>query len=186
MTTLGGLTQAERLLAYPCAVCGIEWPSPLARAAHEGRKHGGSGLTEEALRQRRLETQRRWREAHPDTEIEVGQRYRAKHPHRSRDYLRANPDKAAEFRRRYRAKVAGTPRLAEYRRRDWQSGAHDARRAVRRALVAGRLRREPCLRCARLPVEAHHPNGYSREHQLDILWLCKQHHEDAHHLGLES
>ncbi len=34
---------------------------------------------------------------------------------------------------------------------------------------------------AEIEVEAHHHRGYDLEHRLDVLWLCRPHHEEAHH-----
>ncbi len=54
---------------------------------------------------------------------------------------------------------------------------HKARWAVHRALVAGKIVRQPCEVCGALPSEAHHED-YSRA--LAVRWLCKPHHVEAH------
>lgn len=61
-----------------------------------------------------------------------------------------------------------------------------ARRAVRRALKSGKLLQAPCqqtirvngkdYRCGRMPTEAHHLD-YARENWLNVVWLCKEHHD---------
>ncbi len=33
--------------------------------------------------------------------------------------------------------------------------------------------------CQEKDVQAHHHKGYSSEHRLDVIWLCRKHHEDA-------
>lgn len=53
------------------------------------------------------------------------------------------------------------------------------RNRVHRALKTGRLTRLPCI-CGETKVEAHHYNGYDLEHALDVVWLCKRHHEILH------
>lgn len=62
--------------------------------------------------------------------------------------------------------------------------ARTAGRAVGRvqaAIKAGRLVRQPCVDCgATEKVQAHHHNGYDREHELDVVWLCRPHHMQRH------
>ncbi len=31
-----------------------------------------------------------------------------------------------------------------------------------------------------MPVEAHHPNGHDAGRALDVIWLCRAHHREAH------
>jgi hypothetical protein len=47
------------------------------------------------------------------------------------------------------------------------------------ALAEGRLRRTPCWVCGSENSEAHHPS-YSPDSYLDVIWLCRQHHRQAH------
>lgn len=60
-----------------------------------------------------------------------------------------------------------------------------ARFAVRDAVVAGKLVRPSiCPNCKKIPtrpVQAHHHNGYDREHWLDVVWLCNACHRQAEH-----
>ena len=56
-----------------------------------------------------------------------------------------------------------------------------ARTAVKVALLAGTLERQPCevgVDCAGR-IEAHH-DDYSRP--LNVRWLCRRHHGEAHRL----
>ena len=52
-----------------------------------------------------------------------------------------------------------------------------ARKAVARAIAAGKLVRQPCCRCGSAQAEAHHED-YSRP--LDVVWLCHPHHVGRH------
>lgn len=54
------------------------------------------------------------------------------------------------------------------------------RNRVNAALRKGWLVKGPCI-CGSTEVEAHHFAGYELEHALDVVWLCKQHHELLHH-----
>lgn len=58
----------------------------------------------------------------------------------------------------------------------------DAVSAVGRAVRRGRLVQSPRCQhpgCTTVKVEGHHHNGYDREHWLDVVWLCRKHHEKA-------
>jgi hypothetical protein len=54
-----------------------------------------------------------------------------------------------------------------------------ARSAVARAVRRGRLVRRPCEVCGDTKTDAHHVD-YARP--LDVQWLCRRHHADAHAL----
>lgn len=55
--------------------------------------------------------------------------------------------------------------------------------AVYRALKNGRMiRPEACESCGGVgKTEAHHHNGYEKEHRLDVVWLCRKCHDLADH-----
>jgi hypothetical protein len=53
------------------------------------------------------------------------------------------------------------------------------RNRIHHALKRGRLVKSPCI-CGNREVEAHHHKGYDLEHALDVVWLCKRHHEVLH------
>lgn len=58
-----------------------------------------------------------------------------------------------------------------------------ARSAVRRAVLKGELEKpDRCPRCGReVRLQAHHLNGYDKEHQLDVEWMCgKCHYAEEH------
>ena len=54
------------------------------------------------------------------------------------------------------------------------------RNRIHYALKKGRLKKGICL-CGSREVEAHHYAGYDLAHALDVVWLCKYHHEAIHH-----
>jgi hypothetical protein len=95
---------------------------------------------------------------------------------------------AAERMREYRARnrertrMLDRARTAARRARGWREDPlkKRARNAVSGALRSGRLIRQPCEVCQAEPAEAHH-DDYSRP--LEVRWLCRRHHEEAHHLS---
>lgn len=44
------------------------------------------------------------------------------------------------------------------------------------AIKRGQLKREPCVKCGKLEVQAHHTD-YSKP--LKVIWLCIPHHKEA-------
>ena len=66
-------------------------------------------------------------------------------------------------------------------REAWQNNHPERRRAnqvVQNAVKFGRLSPHPCFVCGE-KAEAHHPD-YSAP--LDVVWLCRFHHKQAHAL----
>lgn len=55
-----------------------------------------------------------------------------------------------------------------------------ARKAVYKAIKRGKLVRGPCMECGKPNADAHHHNGYGREHRFDIEWLCRSCHLRLH------
>lgn len=51
-----------------------------------------------------------------------------------------------------------------------------AKQAVRYGIRVGKLIRLPCQVCGDPKSEAHHYLGYSKEHRLDVIFLCRAHH----------
>mgnify|MGYP001605598897 CR=1 FL=1 len=120
------------------------------------------------------EYQRTWRAANPERMREYQRRYKAKHlDYRAyqRTYRDAHPDRVAKWRQDGNA-------------RDRAIGRSPARSAIAHAIEDGRLLKGPCVICGSSGVEAHHHRGYEKVHHLDVVWLCKIHHEAAHHWGL--
>lgn len=85
---------------------------------------------------------------------------------------------------------------ARARKRKWRQNHLDpvkesARRAVRNAIVSGRLvPPDACPKCGAnakrrdgvRAIQAHHANGYERP--LDIVWLCASCHRHEHDAAL--
>lgn len=63
-------------------------------------------------------------------------------------------------------------------RADREAQKRRARGMVHRAVRDGVLSRQPCGVCGVERTEAHHED-YSKP--LEVRWLCKRHHEEAHH-----
>lgn len=55
-----------------------------------------------------------------------------------------------------------------------------ARSAMGHAIRDGKLVPKPCMMCGEKKVDGHHHNGYSKEHWLDVVWLCRIHHTQVH------
>ena len=83
----------------------------------------------------------------------------------------------------------------KHKLRDWESAGKLAsvRNAVRKALREGSLSRPVhCSQCGKhrselqqsngrySSIEGHHHRGYEYEHALDVVWLCKKCHAQAH------
>lgn len=58
-----------------------------------------------------------------------------------------------------------------------------AKRMVRTEIEAGRLVRQPCEVCGKLPVDAHH-DDYSQP--LKVRWLCRKHHNELHNAKAQA
>lgn len=91
---------------------------------------------------------------------------------------------AAQERRRIKDQAAGWP-IQTAKRRWLRSNDPDrvnAWTAVRWAMLLGVLvRPETCERCsAERRLHAHHHNGYTREHWIDVQWLCSPCHRTVH------
>jgi hypothetical protein len=66
-----------------------------------------------------------------------------------------------------------------YKKRTQEKYPEKARavNAVNHAASTGRLAKKPCEICGSQKSEAHH-NDYSRP--LEVIWLCRKHHIQAH------
>ena len=99
----------------------------------------------------------------PFDKSEWQRQHRKKFPSRARDALQdwrtRNPDKITAQNKKDRKKKRAALQV-------W------------RAVQAGNLVKLSCQVCGGESVEAHHPD-YDKP--LDIIWLCKYHHEEIHH-----
>ena len=96
-----------------------------------------------------------------------------------RENYQRNREHYVAYERR-RAQDPGRKRNAlDYQRvrRARTPGKNRARNAVRTALRNGTLRRKPCEVCSDAKSQAHHPDYRS---PLKVIWLCFQHHREAH------
>lgn len=96
-----------------------------------------------------------------------------------REY-RADPDNA-ERQRAWNRRAEGKRRAAARARGEnatpWDPIKDNARGAVHRAVLRGRIQPESCLFCGCLDTQAHH-HDYSKP--LDVTWLCARHHGLVH------
>lgn len=53
----------------------------------------------------------------------------------------------------------------------------EARRLTMKAITCGVLIRQPCERCGKTTVDAHHED-YAKP--FEIMWLCRRHHHERH------
>ena len=88
------------------------------------------------------------------------------------DYYRAYDLKRAKEPERYKAaaEISSAWRKADKRR----SKCHNA---VTRAIKAGKLIRQPCIKCNDKKSLAHHED-YDKE--LEVVWLCQPCHKQRH------
>lgn len=117
-----------------------------------------------------LKKQKR-RKKYPEREAAYNKAYRLAHPEQERirqnQYRHKNPEKRRTWEATY--KVGNLEKLR-------------AKNKIKQEVKMGRLIKLPCRICGIIKVEAHHPD-YSKP--LEVVWLCKQHHEDAHHKTLQ-
>jgi hypothetical protein len=106
---------------------------------------------------------------------------KGKHP-----YCRPCHNERSYVFKRGNGREAHNARMSAYQKRKWETDPEFrqkalARSAVNRAVKAGILKKpEACPTCGRrVRLHGHHHNGYSREHRLDIEWVCAKCHYQA-------
>jgi hypothetical protein len=101
--------------------------------------------------------------------------------YRSFDKLRASLPHRVAARKEYAQTANGKAARRRARKKSWRKfpERRTATLAVGNAIRDGRLIRQPCMFCGAW-AQAHHPD-YSRP--LDVVWLCHQHHLEAHRLA---
>lgn len=98
---------------------------------------------------------------------------------RKRIWRQKNIERLTENRKAYYAenKAALLARNADYMASNIKI-AH-AHRIFHQAIKSGKVIRQPCFVCGYEKVEGHHPNY---DAPLDVVWLCRMHHRQAHAL----
>jgi len=99
---------------------------------------------------------------------------------RHRNYYTNNRERETEKSRAYyslnKDRVYARTRLYQTNNKE----VLKAHRAVTYAKKTGTLRVLPCEKCGSLQAEAHHKEGYLKEHRLEVQWLCRRHHAEVH------
>lgn len=106
---------------------------------------------------------REWKAANPARVREQNQRWHAAHPGYYNRWREANPSRAEKR-----------------KKRDAYPEQVRARSAINYEVRAGRIERQPCVKCGDLKTEAHHHHGYDQDHWLNVVWLCRAHHKQVH------
>ena len=91
------------------------------------------------------------------------------------DPVRRAKNHAASKAWREANKQRHTELTREWRKRNPEKYA--AHCAVKSALRAGKIKKEPCMVCGNRNSQAHH-GDYTKP--LDVIWLCPQHHSEVH------
>lgn len=99
-----------------------------------------------------------------------------------RRYKAAHPERVRATERAYTASVKGRATRERARKafRARNPVVVAAHAAVTKAVLRGQLTRLPCQVCGDPKTDAHHHRGYEREVRLDVVWLCRPHHQQAH------
>lgn len=94
---------------------------------------------------------------------------------------RANPENCRALNRKYLSSDKGKQARARATRtyRERHAKKVKAHGVLNYAIKMGRVSRTPCHCCGDERTQAHHPD-YDRP--LDVVWLCDEHHKQAHAL----
>lgn len=97
------------------------------------------------------------------------------------DKKRAMLPKRVEAREKYAKTEKGKEAVKRARKKYMELNPlrRSAHIAVGNAVRDGKLKKLPCFICGEI-AEAHHPD-YGRP--LDVMWLCKKHHQETHKIG---
>jgi hypothetical protein len=129
----------------------------------------------------------------PECKLAYRLEWAAAHPgyfaEKRREWDAKNPEKAAEQKKRRSERYHATKVLKEKRvpltmaeRKKRYLEKHpikaEARKIYKYALRMGKLERGPCAVCGTTEnIDGHHTD-YTKP--LDVVWLCKEHHRQAH------
>ena len=90
-------------------------------------------------------------------------------------WVENNKERHLERRRRWRKKKGPAyMRAIENKRPLVKRKASDA---LNNAIKSGKLKKQPCMICGEIKVEAHH---YDYTKPLEVEWLCMLHHRQLH------
>ena len=93
-----------------------------------------------------------------------------------RERARRNRPAMNEYKRKFRKTEVYKSWYERYKQKN--KIKFDARKVLRDSVYRGKIIRKPCMRCgSKTMVEGHHPD-YSKP--LDVLWLCRKHHQELH------
>jgi len=115
--------------------------------------------------------------------VEYRKQWRKDNPDKFRKYEQSKPKRTPE---QDRAKYVR--KMKRLHGEDWQPKTNlpedekairdKARERFKTAIKRKKILREPCLICGELKAEGHHTD-YSKP--LDVVWLCRKHHVEAHY-----
>ncbi len=108
--------------------------------------------------------------------VRCSNRERMKQPiEKLKDKLRKKAYKQTE-----KGKSSSIRSVRKERKKNWDG--HLARELVRKHVLSGKIiKPTKCCACnIDSKLQAHHHKGYSKEHRLDIVWLCRICHVQEH------
>lgn len=125
----------------------------------------------------------------PQCKRENGRRYESSKRGKTTARNYAASEKGKLLKQRNNKKYRSTPKAKEWMRqyRKSYNKSPEARmrihirQSTRNAIRAGRLLRCPCVVCNDPRTEIHHAWGYTEEHILHVVFLCRKHHIQADH-----
>jgi uncharacterized Zn finger protein (UPF0148 family) len=155
--TPGGIAILMKTVEYCCPQCGWSGEVKLANKPRKPRD-----IEKERARNRARNKRRRQNEAYREKERKRHAAWKKKTKGSATDVARRL--RASEQKKRYRRDPATRPQYL-------------ARWAGWHAVRAGKLAKQPCAKCGNVIVQMHHTD-YSKP--LEITWLCRVHHLEAH------
>lgn len=97
-----------------------------------------------------------------------------------REMYERNKDKILkrneEYRKKNRERINAQHLARRKRNPEQKRGQAEAYKAI----MSGKLTREPCVVCGEARVDFHHTNGYDRPNWYVGKWLCRPHHSEEH------
>lgn len=156
-------------------------PKPATAFHRDSRSHSG--------RQSRCKAcVSEWGRAYREANLEAcRERYRvwyAANPERAQENRRiwreANPDYHREYNQSPKGRAVEAATRAKWNAANPEK--HRAHQLLGNAVRRGDVTKLPCWACGALNVQGHH---VAYDLPLDVAWLCKKHHLEAHRLHRE-